>query len=59
MFYIFQLKGCPSDEVTQEVNTILSDIRLENKWNAQSKTLSGGMKRRLSVGIALIGGSKV
>ena len=29
------------------------------KKDAQSKTLSGGMKRKLSVAIALAGGSKV
>lgn len=38
---------------------MLSAINLTNKRNAQSKTLSGGMKRKLSVGIALIAGSKV
>lgn len=43
----------------QEVEDMLLSINLVNKRNAPSKTLSGGMKRKLSVGIALIAGSKV
>lgn len=38
---------------------ILNAIGLERKRDARAKTLSGGMKRKLCVGIALIGGSKV
>ena len=34
-------------------------LGLVPKKDAQSKTLSGGMKRKLSVAMALVGGSKV
>ena len=34
-------------------------LGLQQKRFAQSETLSGGQKRKLSVGIALIAGSKV
>ena len=34
-------------------------LNLENKSKVASMKLSGGMKRKLSIGIALIGGSKV
>jgi len=34
-------------------------LRLEDKRHTESKALSGGMKRKLSVGIALIADSKV
>ena len=34
-------------------------LGLNPKKNSQSKTLSGGMKRKLSVAMALVGGSKV
>ena len=34
-------------------------IGLSDKRQTQARALSGGMKRKLSVGIALIGGSKV
>lgn len=35
------------------------EVGLETKREAWAGTLSGGQKRKLSVGIALIGGSKV
>lgn len=38
---------------------MLKAINLEDKKNAQAASLSGGMRRRLSVGIAFVGGSKV
>ena len=34
-------------------------VGLEAKRDAESRALSGGMKRKLSIAIALIGGSKV
>ena len=37
----------------------MNTLGLTEKKKAFSKTLSGGQKRKLSVGIALIGGSKV
>lgn len=37
----------------------LKDIGLENKRHELSCNLSGGMKRKLSVGMAFIAGSKV
>ena len=59
MNVVMQLKGLPADEVDDEVNRMLSDLSLEDKRDARVSTLSGGMKRKLSVGIALVGGSKV
>jgi len=56
---VIQLKGLPVDEVADEVKQMLSDLGLEDKSHARVKTLSGGMKRKLSVGIALVGRSKV
>lgn len=38
---------------------MIHDLGLNEKAYAQTKTLSGGQKRRLSCGIALIGGSTV
>lgn len=37
----------------------LREVGLVEKANAKASTLSGGQKRKLSVGIALIGNSKV
>nr|XP_024649838.1 ATP-binding cassette sub-family A member 3-like [Macaca nemestrina] len=38
---------------------MLHIIGLEDKWNSRSRFLSGGMRRELSIGIALIAGSEV
>jgi len=54
-----QLKGCKSHAVKAEVNRMIKVLKLEEKRDVQSKNLSGGQKRKLSVGIALIAGSKV
>ena len=54
-----QLKGLPANEVDDEVDRMLSDLGLEDKRQARVRTLSGGMKRKLSVGIAFVGGSEV
>ena len=46
-------------EIDAEVQTILEDIDLTEKADAVAKNLSGGQKRKLSVGIALIGDPKI
>jgi len=43
----------------QSIETILNLISLINDRNTLSKNLSGGMKRRLSIGISLINDPKV
>jgi len=45
--------------IKDEVDKMLEDLYLCDKGNVQASCLSGGMKRKLSVGIALIGGSSV
>ena len=42
-----------------EVNRMIGVLNLQNKRDTLSKDLSGGMKRKLCVGIALAAGSKV
>ncbi|KXJ81820.1 hypothetical protein RP20_CCG016932 [Aedes albopictus] len=54
-----RLKGVPKEALDDEIDRYLQMLELSDKKNAQSRTLSGGMKRKLSVGIALCGGSKV
>ncbi|KAL4225933.1 hypothetical protein ACF0H5_013921 [Mactra antiquata] len=56
--FFAKLKGCDRN-VMQEVNDMITCLGLEQKRHALSSTLSGGQKRKLSVGIALIGGSKI
>uniref|UniRef100_A0A8C5Z6R0 ATP-binding cassette sub-family A member 3-like n=1 Tax=Marmota marmota marmota TaxID=9994 RepID=A0A8C5Z6R0_MARMA len=53
------LKGLSQQKCPEEVKQMLHILNLEDKRNSRSKFLSGGMKCKLSIGIALIVGSKV
>jgi len=57
MFAMF--KGVKGDELDSAVQTMVASIGLTEKRDTASKLLSGGQKRKLSVGIAFIGGSRV
>jgi ABC-2 type transport system ATP-binding protein len=47
------------EAMKNSIETILQLIGLTNDRNTLSKDLSGGMKRRLSIGISLINDPKV
>jgi ABC-type multidrug transport system ATPase subunit len=49
------LKGLKSRDVTKEVEERLKDVDLFKAANIKAGAYSGGMKRRLSVAISLIG----
>jgi ATP-binding cassette, subfamily A (ABC1), member 3 len=53
------LKGVPKEKIADSVAKIIAEVGLTEKIDVQSRALSGGMKRKLSVAIALIGDSKV
>lgn len=57
MFAAF--KGIPRKRLHKEVKEMINAVGLVEKKNERSSTLSGGQKRKLSVGIAFIGGSKI
>ena len=58
LFCIF--KGLTNQiEIEKEVKKFLHDFSLNNKKDTKVENLSGGQKRKLSIAIALIGGSKV
>ena len=57
MFSIF--KGVESNNVEAEVNKVLHDFQLENIQHMIARNLSAGQRRKLSIAIALIGGSQV
>lgn len=59
LVFFSQLKGLDSKAVNDEVEKYVNLIGLMPKINSLSKTLSGGMKRKLCVCIALCGRSKV
>jgi ABC-type multidrug transport system ATPase subunit len=56
---IAKIKGYNPGEVRKEVVKISKYVGLENDLDKQARKLSGGMKRRLSVAMAITGGSKV
>jgi len=53
------IKGIPVDEIDNAVEKTLKEIDLYDKSDSLSETLSGGQKRKLCVGIAMIGNPKV
>uniref|UniRef100_A0A5F8GIT1 ABC transporter domain-containing protein n=1 Tax=Monodelphis domestica TaxID=13616 RepID=A0A5F8GIT1_MONDO len=59
LYFFAQIKGMSRETCHQKITNILKMVKLEEKQNEFSKTLSGGMKRKLSISIALIGDSKV
>jgi ABC-type Na+ transport system ATPase subunit NatA len=54
-----EIKGTPPEEALQEVDKMITSVGLVEKRHDKIKNLSGGQKRKLSVGIAFIGGSRV
>ena len=53
------IKGVPPAEVEAAISQAIKEVGLTEKVHARSKQLSGGQKRKLSVAIALVGGSKI
>lgn len=56
---MLQLKDLEDLELTREIDNYTVKFELESMLYTKSKFLSGGMKRKLSVAISLIGKSKV
>ncbi|XP_053674249.1 phospholipid-transporting ATPase ABCA3-like [Anopheles nili] len=58
--FFAKLKGIQQeDHIEVEIDRYVRALELDPKRHAQSHTLSGGMKRKLSLAIALCGGSQV
>jgi ATP-binding cassette subfamily A (ABC1) protein 3 len=54
-----QVKGQTSAQSKLSIDEMLSKLQLVDKRNTLAKALSGGQKRKLCLGISLIGGAKV
>ena len=54
-----KIKGIPNDEIEEKSNELLAQVGLEDVKDAQVCTYSGGMKRRLSVAISVIGDPRI
>ncbi|XP_063076854.1 ATP-binding cassette sub-family A member 5 [Engraulis encrasicolus] len=53
------IKGILPSDIDAAVSKVLKDLDLEKIMDAQAKNLSGGQKRKLSVGIAILGDPKI
>ncbi|KAL8261643.1 hypothetical protein R6Q59_025692 [Mikania micrantha] len=53
------IKGVNEESLDNSVTEMVEEVGLADKLNTVVSALSGGMKRKLSLGIALIGDSKV
>ena len=54
LMFLGQLYKLPKNEVQQRATQLLEDLNLLDKKNILAKNLSGGMKRRLNIAMALI-----
>ncbi|ELK29428.1 ATP-binding cassette sub-family A member 7 [Myotis davidii] len=59
IWFYGRLKGLSAAAVGPEQDLLLQDVGLVPKRHAQTRHLSGGMQRKLSVAIAFVGGSRV
>ncbi|XP_050517580.1 phospholipid-transporting ATPase ABCA3-like isoform X2 [Diabrotica virgifera virgifera] len=59
LYFFSKLKGLSKSKITAEIDKYVKLLDLEPKRKEKSSTLSGGMKRKLCVGMALCGNSKV
>ncbi|XP_050403065.1 phospholipid-transporting ATPase ABCA1 isoform X2 [Patella vulgata] len=58
IWFYARLKGQTDSQVRAEMPKMIEDVGLVNKAKERSENLSGGMKRKLSVAVAFVGGSK-
>ncbi|XP_064006723.1 ATP-binding cassette sub-family A member 10-like [Pogoniulus pusillus] len=54
-----EIKGIKAKEVEREVQNILELLDISNIQDIQAEKLSGGQKRKLSIGIAMLGNPQV
>ncbi|NXK66814.1 ABCA1 protein, partial [Sylvietta virens] len=59
IWFYGRLKGLSEQRVQEETEQLLRDTGLPHKRREQTRNLSGGMQRKLSVAIAFVGGSRV
>ena len=59
LVFFAMLKGLSMSQARTDAKDFISKLDLEPKAKAKVNTLSGGMKRKVHLGIAMIGNSKV
>lgn len=55
---LFQLRGLNKDDSESQVKQLLYKLHLIEKANEYGNNLSGGMKRRLCLGNAIVGNTQ-
>nr|XP_058969338.1 ATP-binding cassette sub-family A member 2-like [Pocillopora verrucosa] len=58
LWFYARLKGMPEQDVQREMDQLVMDVGLPKKRHCAVETLSGGMKRKLSVAMAFAAGSR-
>ncbi|XP_055884282.1 phospholipid-transporting ATPase ABCA1-like isoform X3 [Biomphalaria glabrata] len=58
IWFYARLKGRSAEDVNKEIDEMIRDVGLPHKRKEKAENLSGGMKRKLSVAIAFVGGSR-
>eukprot|EP01070_Trichotokara_eunicae_P009198 Trichotokara_eunicae@DN6013_c0_g1_i4.p1 len=56
---VCEFRKVPRKEIKEEIEKVIDEVNLNEKRRTLSKNLSGGMKRRLSLAMAIVGGAKV
>ena len=59
LIFYARIKGIPPHKEEELVKKAIEDVRLTKFTNFRTKSLSGGMKRRLSVAISLVSEPKI
>ena len=54
-----EFKSVEKSQIPHEIDTIIKNVDLLEKRNSKASDLSGGQKRKLSIGLAMIGGSSI
>ena len=54
-----EFKSLERNKISQEIESVLNDIGLKDKRKSKASDLSGGQKRKLSIGLAIVGGSSI
>ena len=59
LLFFGKLKGASEGAINEEAEELVRKFELEPKLDVLSRNLSGGMKRKLSMANAMVGGSSV
>lgn len=54
-----KIKGIPSQDVEQEIQQVLLELEMKNIQDMLAQNLSGGQKRKLTIGISILGDPQV